>query len=82
MNATKSKYIEIYLDIIKSIKEGELLPGDKIPSENALINKYNVSNTTARKCLHEIELRGWAVRIKGKGTFVLNRTEDKHVTRI
>ncbi len=81
MNAMKPKYIEICNDIIKSIESGNLLPGDKIPSENELIKKYNISNTTARKSLLEIELRGWATRIKGKGTFVLNRTEDKHVTR-
>ena len=76
------KYIEICKDIIKSIESGNLQPGDKIPSENELIKKYKISNTTARKCLHEIEIQGWATRIKGKGTFVLNRTEDKHITRL
>lgn len=81
MNSTSPKYIEICLDIIKNIESGDLQPGDKIPSENELIRTYGISNTTARKSLQEIELRGWATRIKGKGTFVLNRTEDKHVTR-
>lgn len=75
------KYIEISNDIIKSIESGEYQPGDQIPSENELIKKYNTSNTTARKSLLEIELKGWATRIKGKGTFVLNRSEDKHLTR-
>jgi len=75
-------YIQISGDVIKSIKSGIYQPGDKIPSENELIKKYNVSNTTARKSLLEIELKGWATRIKGKGTFVLNRTENKHLTRI
>lgn len=81
MNAMKPKYIQIYKDVVKSIESGILQPGEKIPSENELIKKYNVSNTTARKSLHEIELKGWATRIKGKGTFVLNRTEDKYITR-
>ena len=81
MNVIKPKYIEICQDIIKSIESGDFQPGDKIPSENELIKKFNISNTTARKSLHEIELRGWAKRIKGKGTYVLNRTEDKHVVR-
>lgn len=75
------KYIEISNDIIKSIESGEYQPGDKIPSENELIKKYNASNTTARKSLLETELKGWATRIKGKGTFVLNRSEDKHLIR-
>ncbi len=75
------KYLEISNEIIRSIEAGEYLPGDKIPSENELIKKYKTSNTTARKSLLETELKGWVTRIKGKGTFVLNRSEDKHLTR-
>lgn len=68
-------------EIIQKIREGEFLPGDKVPSENEIISQYHVSNTTARKALLEIELKGWARRIKGKGTFVLNRTQDRHLLR-
>ncbi|HAZ03808.1 MAG TPA: GntR family transcriptional regulator, partial [Marinilabiliales bacterium] len=76
------KYIVISKEVIQKIEAGELQPGDKIPSENELIKNYNISNTTARKCLLELEHKGWATRIKGKGTFVLNRTEDKRLTRV
>lgn len=31
--------------------------------------KYYVSNTITRKTLQEIEKSGWALKIKGKGTF-------------
>lgn len=81
MEKKNPKYILISEEIITSIETGDLLPGEKIPSENELIKKYNISNTTARKSLLEIELKGWATRIKGKGTFVINRTHDKHLTR-
>lgn len=77
----KSKFIEISDRIIEKIKTGELKPGDKIPSENELIKNYTISNTTARKILLEIESKGWARRIKGKGTYVLNRTVDHHLIR-
>jgi GntR family transcriptional regulator len=77
----KPKFITISEDIIEKIKSGELQPGDKIPSENELIKSYKISNTTARKSLLEIELQGWARRIKGKGTLVLNRTQDHHLVR-
>lgn len=30
----------------------------------------------------EIELKGYVLRLKGKGTFVVNRSEDMHLTRI
>ncbi|WP_273275553.1 GntR family transcriptional regulator [Maribacter polysiphoniae] len=76
------KYTSISKELIQKIASGEYQPGDKIPSENELITTYKVSNTTARKSLSEVELQGWAVRIKGKGTFVLNRSEDKHLTRV
>ncbi|TDE17420.1 GntR family transcriptional regulator [Dyadobacter psychrotolerans] len=77
----RPKFQNISDIVIEKIKSGELQPGDKIPSENELIKFYNVSNTTARKSLLEIESRGWAKRIKGKGTFVLNRTVDHHLIR-
>ncbi len=82
MKQKQAKYIEISKEIISKIESGELSPGDKVPSENDLIKTYGISNTTARKSLSEIENRGWARRIKGKGTFVLNRTEDMHLTRM
>ncbi|MCF6331899.1 MAG: GntR family transcriptional regulator [Draconibacterium sp.] len=81
MNLKSPKYIQISEEIISRITSGELQPGDKIPSENELIKTYKISNTTARKSLQEIELKGWGTRIKGRGTFVLNTTEDKHLTR-
>jgi len=76
------KYLSISKEIIRRIESGELQAGDKVPSENELIRTYGISNTTARKSLLEVELNGWATRIKGKGTFVLNRSEDKHLTRV
>ena len=82
MKKGQPKYLEISKEIISKIESGELMPGDKVPSENELIKIYRISNTTARKSLLEVEIRGWARRIKGKGTFVLNRTEDMHLTRI
>ncbi|MEJ7913810.1 MAG: GntR family transcriptional regulator, partial [Chitinophagaceae bacterium] len=77
----KSKFIDLSDGIIQKIKSGELLPGDKIPSENELIKKHKISNTTARKVLLVIESKGWGRRIKGKGTFVLNRTPEHKLLR-
>ncbi|WP_462353381.1 GntR family transcriptional regulator [Alistipes timonensis] len=82
MNSSKSKYIRISQEIIARIESGELRPGDRVPSENELIQQYGISNTTARKSLLDVELKGWVTRIKGKGTFVLNRSKEMHLTRI
>jgi GntR family transcriptional regulator len=64
------KYYRISQEIVQRIKRGELQPGMQVPSENQIIEQYRVSNTTARKALLEIEKSGWAVRIKGRGTYV------------
>ncbi len=64
------------------IQHGEMSPGTLVPSENEIIEKFKVSNTTARKALHELEKAGWVTRVKGKGTFVRNNTVQRSVNRI
>lgn len=64
------KYYQISREIIFQIQQGKLLPGAPVPSENDIITQYQVSNTTARKVLFELEREGWVRREKGKGTFV------------
>jgi GntR family transcriptional regulator len=76
------KYYQISQEIIGMIRSGKLKPGMQIPSENEIIQQYNVSNTTARRSLQEIESAGWAARIKGKGTFVRDQNIQRSATRI
>lgn len=76
------KYYQIAQGIIRVIHKGDLLPGDKIPSENDIMNKYAVSNTTARKTLQEIERGGWVTRIKGKGTYVNRNKVERAANKI
>lgn len=76
------KYYTISQQIISKIQNGELQPGMKIPSENEIISRFEVSNTTARKILQELESAGWVVRIKGKGTYVKTRDVERSVNRI
>jgi GntR family transcriptional regulator len=76
------KYFHITREIISLIQRGEKAEGQPVWSENEIIEKYKVSNTTARKALHELEKAGWVTRIKGKGTFVRNNTVERPVARI
>ncbi len=75
-------YYEISREIIAKIQHGDLLPGMQVPSENEIIKTYKVSNTTARRILLEIESQGWAVRVKGKGTYVSRKKIERSATRI
>ncbi len=76
------KYCQITQDIINRIQRGELPPRSQAPSENEIIEEYSVSNTTARKALQELTHSGWVKRIKGKGTFVLERKIERSASRI
>src|SRR5438067_11045775 len=76
------KYFQISRKIVAMIQRGSLTPGRPVPSENEIIEKYHVSNTTARKALHELEKEGWVMRVKGKGTFVRDFTVVRAINRI
>jgi GntR family transcriptional regulator, N-acetylglucosamine utilization regulator len=76
------KYLTIFNSIVSRIKNNELGPGSKVPSENEIIKAYQVSNTTARKVLQEIENAGLAVKIRGRGTFVKDFMIERSATKI
>jgi len=76
------KYLTILNSIVARIKNNELGPGSKVPSENEIIKAYQVSNTTARKVLQEIENAGLAVKIRGRGTFVKDFMIERSATKI
>ncbi len=57
-------------DMERAIASGEFAPGSRVPSESELIARYQVSSTTARRCLDELENEGLLRRVRGKGTFV------------
>ena len=77
-----SKYRFIADIIISKIQSKELPPKSKIPSENEIIATYNVSNTTARKVLQEIEQAGLVEKIRGKGTFVKDFVVGRSASKI
>lgn len=82
INQAIPKYYQIAQNIIQMIQKGDLVPGDRIPSENEIIRKYKVSNTTARKALQKIEHDGWGTRVKGKGTFVRSNKVERSADKI
>ena len=52
------------------VRDGKLLPGDRIPAERALAARLGVSRATVREALQELELRGLISRTPGRGTLV------------
>ena len=71
----KSKYIELYGILAEKIKDGDLKKSSKLPSESELMDIYKVSRDTIRKSLTLLESNGYIIKIKGKGSYVLNINE-------
>lgn len=76
------KYLSIVNLIVARIRNNELRPGSKVPSENEIIKEYNVSNTTARKVLQEIENAGLVIKVRGRGTFVKDFIIERSAAKI
>ncbi len=63
-------YQRIKADIMQQIESHLLAPGDRIPTELALMEQYNVSRITISKALNELKSEGIVERFPNKGTFV------------
>lgn len=60
------------VDILREKIENEMEPGDLLPSERELSERYGLSRTTVRLALKELETLGLIMRKHGKGTYVLD----------
>jgi len=63
-------YKRIQFALQRRIEEGELQPGDAVPSERELARAHEVSLMTARHALAEMQREGLVDRRRGSGTFV------------
>ncbi|MEP6702187.1 MAG: GntR family transcriptional regulator [Betaproteobacteria bacterium] len=69
-------YLQIRELLTRSLDAGEWKPGDAIPSEFELADRYNVSQGTVRKALDVLAAENIVVRRQGKGTYVATHTEE------
>lgn len=54
----------------EAIAKGVYRPGDRIPTEPELVQRFGVSRITARQAVERLAREGLVVRKQGKGTFV------------
>ncbi|MDM5177304.1 FadR/GntR family transcriptional regulator [Massilia sp. DJPM01] len=60
--------------ITGSIQQGVLKPGDKLPTESAIMEQHGVSRTVVREAISHLQAAGWAQTRHGIGTFVIERS--------
>jgi len=62
---------QVYLDMTAALDGGEWRPGERIPTERDLAERYGCSLITVRRALGELVREGRLERTRGRGTFVL-----------
>jgi GntR family transcriptional regulator len=75
-------YQQLFELIHDRIATGEWKPGDIIPPESELVERYSVSRITVRKVLDMLAREGLIVRERGRGTFVAHPRLEHAMTRI
>lgn len=74
-------YEQIKILLTQSLVAGEWKPGEAIPSEIELAQRYHVSQGTVRKAIDELAGEHILVRRQGKGTFVASHNEPAYQFR-
>lgn len=63
-------YVQVKRFVIDGIRSGEWGDTRRVPSENFLVERLNVSRMTVHRALRELKSEGIIVRVPGRGTFV------------
>ncbi len=63
-------YHQLKTALLRDIEAGRWRPGDRIPTEDALIERFGVSKITVRQALRDLVQLGYIRREQGRGTFV------------
>ena len=70
------KYEKIADDLLKAIRKGQYSPGEQLPLEKELCEKYQVSRITIKKAMDELVQQGLVTKRRGSGTFVKTLEEN------
>lgn len=82
----KNSMVPLYLQLAErlnqSIQDGTYGEGEKIPSEQELMERYEVSRVTVRLAMRELLEDGRIIRKQGMGTFVRQRVISQDMDEI
>lgn len=70
MTEPQPLYAKVKDHILENIRNGAWEPGQRVPSENELVESFGISRMTANRALRELTAEGFLSRVPGVGTFV------------
>jgi GntR family transcriptional regulator len=75
-------YHQLYEALRAGILSNYYKPGDMLPPESELVERYKVSSITVRQALDLLHKEGLIFRQRGRGTFVAHPRLDQNLMRI
>ena len=82
----QDRSVPFYYQIVelfrRMIEQGELTPGEKLPTEMELSKSFGVSRVTLRQALSILKTDGLLDRKQGNGTFVAKSLADPEKVRL
>ena len=75
------KYALVADDIRNAIKSGDIAPGSRLETEEALSARYDVSRQTIRHAISILVDEGLVLRRQGSGTYVLDERVARRRTK-
>jgi GntR family transcriptional regulator len=69
-------YAQLKEALIAAIRGGDLAPGDRLPSQRQLCERYRMSHMTVRRAISELLNEGVIYAIHGKGIYVAARKQE------
>ncbi len=76
-SGNQSKYYKLMEYLKEEILMGRIMPGEQIPSENALAEKFLLSRHTVRKSISMLTNEGYLYTEHGRGTYCLDRSKKR-----
>src|ERR1700676_1172095 len=73
---TSRLFEQIVQQVEDSILSGQLKPGDQLPAERELAQRFGVSRTAVREAVKTLREKGLVEAYSGRGTFVTNGTSQ------
>jgi GntR family transcriptional repressor for pyruvate dehydrogenase complex len=73
---TSRLYEQIVRQIEESILKGALKPGDRLPAERELAQRFEVSRTAVREAVKALREKGLVEAFTGRGTFITDGTSQ------
>ena len=74
---SRPKYEQLRQYFLDEVSAGHLSPGDVLPTEVELAGLFKVARNTVRQALNRLDDDGVIRRVRGKGTFIADRTPSQ-----